>query len=128
VLALPMETLSDFGRDFTILPGAIYALPVADRKIGGRRSGPLPPAETGQTWRSSRYGADICGKSRNIGLEAVSPIQAVAFQAVAFQAVAFQAVAFQAVAFQAVAAIEAVSASHGVLLCVTERFRGCGRD
>jgi hypothetical protein len=123
VLALPMETLSDFGRDFTILPGAIYALPVADRKIGRRRSGPLPPAETGQTWRSSRYGADICGKSRNIGLEAVSPIQAVAFQAVAFQAVAFQAVAFQAVA-----AIEAVSASHGVLLCVTERFRGCGRD
>jgi hypothetical protein len=118
VLALPMETLSDFGRDFTILPGAIYALPVADRKIGRRRSGPLPPAETGQTWRSSRYGADICGKSRNIGLEAVSPIQAVAFQAVAFQAVAFQAVA----------AIEAVSASHGVLLCVTERFRGCGRD
>jgi hypothetical protein len=123
VLALPMETLSDFGRDFTILPGAIYALPVADRKIGRRRSGPLPPAETGQTWRSSRHGADICGKSRNIGLEAVSPIQAVAFQAVAFQAVAFQAVAFQAVA-----AIEAVSASHGVLLCVTERFRGCGRD
>jgi hypothetical protein len=113
VLALPMETLSDFGRDFTILPGAIYALPVADRKIGRRRSGPLPPAETGQTWRSSRYGADICGKSRNVGLEAVSPIQAVAFQAVAFQAVA---------------AIEAVSASHGVLLCVTERFRGCGRD
>jgi hypothetical protein len=123
VLALPMETLSDFGRDFTILPGAIYALPVADRKIGRRRSGPLPPAETGQTWRSSRFGADICGKSRNVGLEAVSPIQAVAFQAVAFQAVAFQAVAFQAVA-----AIEAVSASHGVLLCVTERFRGCGRD
>jgi hypothetical protein len=123
VLALPMETLSDFGRDFTILPGAIYALPVADRKIGRRRSGPLPPAETGQTWRSSRYGADICGKSRDVGLEAVSPIQAVAFQAVAFQAVAFQAVAFQAVA-----AIEAVSASHGVLLCVTERFRGCGRD
>jgi hypothetical protein len=42
VLALPMETLSDFGRDFTILPGAIYALPVADRKIGGAPIGISP--------------------------------------------------------------------------------------
>jgi hypothetical protein len=54
-----METLSDFGRDFTILPGAIYALPVADRKIGGRRSRPLPPAETGQTWKKFSMRADI---------------------------------------------------------------------
>ena len=42
MLALPMETLSDFGRDFTILPGAIYALPVADRKIGGAPIGISP--------------------------------------------------------------------------------------
>jgi hypothetical protein len=124
VLALPMETLSDFGRDFTILPGAIYALPVADRKIGGAPIGISPACRNRPDVEEVLDSAPIFEVSpRSDGLEAVSPIQAVAFQAVAFQAVAFQAVAFQAVA-----AIEAVSASHGVLLCVTERFRGCGRD
>jgi hypothetical protein len=114
-----METLSDFGRDFTILPGAIYALPVADRKIGGAPIGISPACRNRPDVEEVLDSAPIFEVSpRSDGLEAVSPIQAVAFQAVAFQAVAFQAVA----------AIEAVSASHGVLLCVTERFRGCGRD
>jgi hypothetical protein len=116
VLAFGKQTLSDFRRDFTIVPGAICALQVANRKSGRTRSDVL---STAARRVGLRFEANIepCVPP-NVGLEAVAPIQAVSLEAVPFQAVSLQAVSLQAVAFQAVAAIKAVSASHVVLLRV----------
>ena len=116
MLAFGKQTLSDFRRDFTIVPGAICALPVANRKSGCTRSDGLATAARRV---GLRFEANIEPCSPKRRLRSCGPIQAVPLQAVPLQAVPLEAVSSKAVAFQAVAAIKAVSASHVVLLRVT---------